>query len=94
MELLLIVVLVLATIWVMAEIKRFNHRVLIMISMFLVLMFFISVSLAFHGESISLNNFDDFKSALGIYFSWLGQAFGNLKVITAKIISMDWSAKG
>lgn len=71
--------------------KHLKHR----ITAILIILFLLFVGLTF--LKVSTSNALDLKSPSGlfaaakIYFSWLGQVFNNLQVITGNVVRMDWS---
>ena len=85
------VILVVVAIWVFLELKRFRHRILAVFLIALVLFVYFSFLLVFHGKTVDLSSIDGIKQAGGIYFSWLGSAFGNVKSLTANAVNMNWS---
>lgn len=78
---------------VVSKFLHFHHlkSKIIAVVLIVVLIFITSTFM-----SVIKNNSVDFKSVSGIinvvkiYFVWLGQAFGNIKVLTANVVKMDW----
>jgi len=87
--LIAIVVLVVA-VWGFLELKRMKHKLLAVFLIALILFGYFSISLAFKGKNVDLGSVEGITKATKFYFSWLGNAFVNLKTITAKAIKMNW----
>jgi len=56
----------------------------------LILFAFVSFTSAFDGRDISIKSISDVGKIVKIYFSWFGNVFNNLQVITAQAINMNW----
>jgi uncharacterized protein YacL len=86
---LLIVALIIA-ILVFVRIKKLRHEVFAFVLIILILFAFFSFSMAFKGKDISVNNISDVENMGKVYLSWFGNAFSNVKDITAQVVRMDW----
>lgn len=84
------IVLIIAFIWVILELKRFKHRALAIFLMAIVLFTYFSFTFVFKGEKLDLSSWDGIKEAGGIYYSWLTSIFGNVKTLSSNAIKMDW----
>ena len=87
---LLIVLLLVGAIWIFVEVKRFKHKAFAMLLIVLIIFTYLSFVATIKGKDINLKTMDGMKEAGGLYFSWLGSVFSNLKTITANAIHMDW----
>jgi hypothetical protein len=87
--LVLMVVLVVA-IWLIIEFKRFRHKILAVFLIVLVLFTYFSFASVIKGKEIDLKTFDGMKEAGQLYVLWMGNAFKNIKVVTANAINMNW----
>ncbi len=85
----IIAVLIIA-IWIVFGIKTIKHKFLALCLIALVLFSFFSFNAVFKGKDISIQNLSDLESIVKIYFSWLGNAFNNVKLITTQAIKMNW----
>jgi hypothetical protein len=92
----ILILLGIVAIYVVAKVVHFNHfktKILLILAILLIL--FIVSTFA----SVLHNNTIDFKSPSGVlqagkvYFMWLGQAFGNIKTLTANAVKMEWMPK-
>lgn len=92
MNWILIVILV-GLLFFLAKARYLKHKVYILLSIVLVLLFYISVSAAIAGHDIDLNSISGWESAGRIYFSWLGNALSNMKVIAGNAVKMDWKVE-
>ena len=85
-----VIVAVVIAIWLLFGFKRMKHKLFAVILIALILFSFFSFNVAFNGKEISLNNISDLGKISKIYFSWLGNIFGNMKTITGQAVKMDW----
>jgi len=91
--LVLIIISILAIgIYMMAEVRRFKHKLWALLIIGLLLFAYISFTLTLKGKNIDFKSVSGLIQAGKIYFSWLGGVFGNMKTITSNAIKMDWSA--
>jgi hypothetical protein len=91
--LILILVLIVA-IWLIIEFKRFKHKILAIFLIGLVLFTYFSFSSVIKNENLDLKTASGVKEAGQLYVLWLGNAFKNVKVLTANAIHLDWSTTG
>jgi len=77
-------------IWLLFGFKRMKHKFVAILLIGLLLFGFFSFNIVFKGKDVSVNNVSDIGKIFKIYFSWLGNVFGNMKTITGQAIKMDW----
>jgi len=77
-------------IWLLFGFKRMKHKFVAILLIGLLLFGFFSFNIVFKGKDVSVNNVSDIGKIFKIYFSWLGNIFGNMKTITGQAIKMDW----
>ena len=77
-------------IWLLFGFKRMKHKFIAILLIGFLLFGFFSFNIVFKGKDVSVNNISDFGKIFKIYFSWLGNIFGNMKTITGQAIKMDW----
>ncbi len=87
---LIIVFSLIALIWLSVEFKRFKHKFFAILLILLIIFSYFGFIIAIKGKDIDLKTSEGIKKAVGIYFSWLGHVFKNIKLITANAIKMDW----
>ncbi len=87
------IVLIIAVIWGVLELKRFKHRALAIFLMVLLLFTYFSFTTVFKDKKLDLSSVDGIKEAGGIYYSWLGSIFSNVKSLSSNAVKMDWGAK-
>jgi len=87
---LLVVAVLIISIWVIIEIKRFKHKLFAIFLIILILFTYFSFIAVIKGENIDFKSAAGLKEAGQLYVSWLGSIFGNLKAITTHAIDMDW----
>jgi hypothetical protein len=79
-------------IWVLFEVKRMRHRLFAIFFVGFMLFTYFSAYFVFQSEDINYKTIPGLISAGKIYFSWLSNVFGNLKIVTANVIQMDWGS--
>jgi hypothetical protein len=72
--------------------KKLKHEIFAFFLILLILFAFFSFSMAFKEKNVTINNVSDISNAAKIYFSWFGNAFNNVKLITTQAIKMDWGS--
>lgn len=85
-----IVLILVITIWILVELKRFKHKIWAIFIIILILFTYVSFVSTVKGKNIDFTSVDGVKTAGSLYFSWLGSVFSNLKTITANAIDMNW----
>jgi len=73
--------------------KHAKHRVFTLLAILLVAFLYFSFTTVVQSHAIDLKTAQGVFSASKIYFSWLGQAFVNVKEISGNVIRMDWVPK-
>ncbi len=89
MNWLLIIIIVLA-LFALLKMSHFRHRLTTIVIVCLFLFIYVSFSVVANNNSVDLSTASGLFQASKIYFSWFGQAFGNMKSITGNVIGMDW----
>jgi len=87
---ILIIAVLIIAIWVVIEMKRMRHKVFAIFLIGLILFSYLSFSFVFKNHEINLTTVDGIRTATGLYLSWLGTVFSNLRTITSKTIDMNW----
>lgn len=72
------------------KMREIKHKVTAVFLIALLLFFYLSFTFVFNGKKIDFSSVEGVKKAAGLYFSWLGNLFANIKSITAKVINMNW----
>ncbi len=89
--LILVILSILAIgIYMMAELRRFKHKLWAISIIVLLLFGYISFNIVLKGRNIDYQSVSGLTQAVKIYFSWLGGIFGNMKSITSNAVKMDW----
>jgi hypothetical protein len=86
---ILVIVLIIA-IWLIIEFKRFRHKLLAVFLILLILFTYFSFAAVIKDKGLDLKTLDGVKEAGKLYVIWLGNAFKNIKVVTANAIHMNW----
>jgi len=72
------------------QFKHAQHKLFTFLIIALIIVGYISFTWAISGQNIDLNTTDGWQKGIGLYFVWLGNAFGNVKVLTTNAVKMDW----
>lgn len=89
---LIIIGVLVASIWVIIEIKRMKHKLFAIFLIALILFTYVSFSVTLKSHDIDYKSVSGITEAGKLYFSWLGSMFGNMRSITTNAIKMDWSS--
>lgn len=87
---ILIIVALIAVIWILAELRRFNHKFIAIFLIVLILVSYFGFVVTLKGKNIDYKSLDGLKTVTKLYFLWIGQIFKNFKSITANAIKLDW----
>lgn len=91
-EMMLIVfLLIIAGLWLFFEFRRSQKRLLVILAVVLIIGTYFGFYTSIKGNNLDLSTFEGVKTAVGLYFSWLGHLAGNLGAITSNAINMDWT---
>jgi len=89
----LLIIIVVGLLFFLVKAKYIKHKIYLLLGLVLVLFFYISVSAAISGHALDLNSISGIETAGKIYFSWLGNAFGNFKSLAGSAVNMDWQVE-
>jgi hypothetical protein len=70
--------------------RHIKHRITAIAIILIILFIYASLTAVIKSNDIDIKSFSGVVSAGKIYASWLVQAFGNVKQLTANAIKMDW----
>ncbi len=87
---ILIIAVLIAVIWVLAELRRFNHKFIAIFLIVLILVSYFGFVVTLKGKDIDYKSLDGLQNVAKLYFIWVGQIFKNFKSITANAIKLDW----
>ncbi len=88
---MLIVVLAIVFIWILLKFKEMRHKIFSIFLILLILFTYFSFTASLSGRNIDFTTTSGWGEAIGLYFSWLGNAFVNVKSITAYAIGANWN---
>ena len=88
---LIIVLLLIIFVWISVEFKRAKHKFYAVLVIILILFTYFTFSSAFKDKNPNFKSLPGIIDASKIYFSFLGNVFGNIKSITSGVINADWS---
>ena len=83
-------IILIVLIYVLTEVKRMKHKFVSLFLIALILFGFFSFTFVFAGKNLTVNSIADVEKMGNLYFSWLGNLFNNVKIITTNAIHMDW----
>jgi hypothetical protein len=87
---LLIVGVLIASIWIIVEIKRLRHKIFAIFLIALILFSYLSFTLVIKEENLNLTSVSGLTHASKVYVSWLGSMISNMKSITIYAVHQDW----
>ena len=90
MNALIIVAIVILGLLILLKVNHLKHKIVAVLLVLFLLFFYISFTAVAKNNSVELNSFQGMTSAVKLYFSWLGNMFGNLKTLTGNVIGMNW----
>jgi len=87
---LVLVVVLVVIIWLSVEFKKFKHKAIAIFLILLLVFTYFSFSSVIKDKGLDLKTAEGMKDAGKLYVLWLGNAFKNMKVVTANAINMSW----
>ena len=87
---LIIILLVIAGIWTLFELRRFKHKLVAIFLIAIVLFTYFGFVAALKGQNIDYKTMPGIIKASKLYFSWMASVFGNFKTLTTSAVKMDW----
>lgn len=88
-----LVILAILCVWLFGEFKRTRHKFVSVLIILLIVFLALSITYVFSNKDVDYKTVPGLLSATKVYFSWLGSAFGNVKMITSNAVNMDWKGK-
>jgi len=88
----LIVAILIASVWIIIEIKRLKHKLFAIFLVILIISGYLSIMVTFKGQEVDLKTIPGVIGAGKMYLSWLGSAFGNMKSITTYAVQKEWGS--
>jgi glucan phosphoethanolaminetransferase (alkaline phosphatase superfamily) len=85
-----VILALIVIIWIALGIKGIKQKFFSILLILVILFLFVSFGIVFKGEDISVDNISDVGRLGKIYYSWLLNAFNNVKVVTTQAIKMNW----
>lgn len=87
---IILLLLLVVGIWLIFEFKRFKHKIFAVFLIVLILLTYFSFNTVIVKNSIDIKTSEGIKEAGHLYLVWLGNAFNNVKEITANAVHLDW----
>jgi len=89
MNLIIIAILAILAIYV-SKAHHLKQKFTIVAVIVLLMLVYVSYSSFTKGYDLDYKSISGFEKGAKLYFSWLGHAFGNFKVLTGNAVKMDW----
>lgn len=86
---ILLAILILG-IWIFIEAKRTKHKIFAILLILLILFTYISFATVLKGKNLDLKTTAGWSMAGKLYYSWLVNAFHNVKAVTSFASKQDW----
>lgn len=87
----IIIAALVAAIWIIIEIKRLKHKIFAIFLIGLIIFTYLSFTTAIKDQDLDLKSVSGLSTATKLYFSWLGNAFQNVKSVTTYTLKQNWS---
>ena len=88
----LIVTVLVLVIFLFIKVKYLKHKLTWIALLILILMSYVGFLASTSGQDLDLSTFNGSQTATKLYFSWLGNSFENMKVLTGQATKLDWSS--
>lgn len=87
---LIVVVLLIAGVWLLIEVKRLKHKLFAIFLIALILFTYFGFLASINGRGIDFTTTSGWVEAGGLYFSWISGIFVKIKNITMYAVGLDW----
>lgn len=91
MNLLIIIVFAILIYFLVFKASHTKQKVTWLIIILFILFLYISYTEVTKEFSLNYNSIDGIEKGVQLYFSWLGNAFNNIKGLSGNAVNMDWS---
>ncbi len=88
-----IITVLIALAFFFLRVRHIKHKIFLIVIIVVLLFFYTTSSQVLSKHNIDWKSVSGIEKGLKVYFSWLGGALGNLKVLTANAVKMDWSVE-
>ena len=88
----IVLAVLIISIWLVIELKRFKHKIFAIFLIVLILFTYFSFSIVLKDKNINLGSMSGMVTAGKLYGSWVSVVFENIKEIAKSVIHMDWSS--
>jgi len=85
-----VIAILVVLIFVVIKYKELRHKFSFLVIVFLLLFLVLSFGKVYSEKKVDLTSLDGVISAGKLYFSWLGNAFANVKGLSGYAIKQDW----
>lgn len=74
-----------------SHVSQAKQKYTIIFALAVILLIYFSFMHVANSAKIEVNSMAGFQKAVGLYFSWLGTTFSNLKSLTGHAVDMNWN---
>jgi len=85
-----VILIAVIVITILLKFKELRHKIGFLTVVALVLFLVLSFATLYSAHDLDLTSFQGLLKAGELYVSWLGQAFHNVKGISAYVVNQDW----
>jgi len=87
---LIVVVLLIAGVWLLIEVKRLKHKLFAIFLIALILITYFGFLASVNGRGVDFSTASGWVEAGGLYFSWISGIFVKAKQVTMYAVGLDW----
>jgi len=88
----IIMTVLVLVIFLFIKVKYLKHKLTWVVILVLILASYVGFLASTSGQNLDLSTFDGSQTAIKLYFSWLGNSFENMKVLTGQATKLDWTS--
>jgi len=89
MSWVIIAIIVIAALFLL-KFKETRHKLGFFVVLAIILFLVLGASHVYSKNKVDLTSFDGVMGAGKMYFSWLGQVFGNIGKVSSYVVKQDW----
>ena len=76
--------------WIFSGIKDKQRKFFVLLIILFLLFAVYGFNATFSGRDVQISSVGDLGNAANLYLSWFGNAFNNIKILTANAVKLDW----
>ena len=86
----LLIILIIVAVLLVLKLDHIRRKIFFIVILGLILVAYLTFHFATVDKELDYSSFEGVVNVGKVYFSWIGQAFGNIKTITLNAVGMDW----